>query len=69
MFWLWFILVTSVLAESLARSWPAWLIGKLLAGIGVGSLQATLPVYIAEQAPTRIRGGLMMLYQFWWTVG
>ncbi|KAK7222342.1 hypothetical protein V2G26_010345 [Clonostachys chloroleuca] len=69
MYWLWIILVASVLAESLSRTWQVWLIGKLLAGIGVGSLQATLPTYIAEISPDRIRGALCMLYQFWWTVG
>jgi MFS family permease len=69
LYWLWFILVTSVLAESLARSWPVWLVGKLLAGIGVGCLQSTIPTYISEIAPVRIRGGLLMLYSFWWTVG
>ncbi|KAI8312025.1 MFS transporter fmqE [Colletotrichum sp. SAR11_59] len=69
MYTLWLVLASSVLAESLARSWPVWLVGKLLAGIGVGYLQSTLPIYIAEVAPVRIRGGLLMCYSFWWTVG
>lgn len=69
MYTYWFILVTSVLAESLARTWPVWLVAKLLAGIGVGCLQSTLPVYISECAPTRIRGGLLMCYSLWWTIG
>lgn len=69
MYWLWFVLVTSVLAESLAHNWPGWLIGKLLAGVGVGCVQSTLPTYIAEVAPVKIRGSLLMMYSFWWTVG
>ncbi|KAL3294218.1 hexose transporter [Colletotrichum asianum] len=69
MYTLWLVLASSVLAESLARSWPVWLVGKLLAGIGVGYLQSTLPIYIAEVVPVRIRGGLLMCYSFWWTVG
>ncbi|KAL6712618.1 hypothetical protein ACN47E_000495 [Coniothyrium glycines] len=69
MFTYWFILAMSVLTESLARRWEVWLVGKLLAGIGVGCLQSTLPTYIAEVAPVRIRGGLLMCYSFWWTVG
>lgn len=69
MYTYWLILAFSVLAESLARSWEVWLVGKLLAGIGVGCLQTTLPTYISEVAPVRIRGGLLMLYSFWWTVG
>ncbi|CAI6089379.1 hypothetical protein V2G26_011391 [Clonostachys chloroleuca] len=69
MFWLWLFICTSVLAESLARDWPVWLVAKLLAGYAVGSLQATLPLYISELAPTRIRGGLLMSYQLWWALG
>lgn len=69
MYTFWVILVCSVLAETLARSWQVWLVGKLLAGIGVGCMQTTLPTYISEIAPVRIRGGLLMLYSLWWTVG
>ncbi len=59
----------SVLTESLARSWPHWLVGKLLAGVGVGCMQHTLPTYISEVAPVKIRGGLLMCYSLWWTIG
>ncbi|KAF5627226.1 sugar transporter [Fusarium tjaetaba] len=65
----WLILCMSVLAESLARTWPVWLIAKLLAGIGVGCLQSTVPTYIAETAPVRIRGGLLIAYSFWFALG
>ncbi|KAH8806186.1 hexose transporter [Xylogone sp. PMI_703] len=69
MYTYWVILVGSVLTESLARSWQAWLVAKLLAGIGVGCLQSTIPTYISEVAPVRIRGALLMCYSFWWTLG
>lgn len=69
MYWYWFILACSVLCESVAREWPVWLIGKLLAGVGVGCLQSTVPTYITEVAPVRIRGGLLMCYSFWFTLG
>ncbi|CEN61033.1 hypothetical protein ASPCAL07702 [Aspergillus calidoustus] len=69
MYTYWVVLMTSVLAESLARSWEVWLVAKLLAGIGVGCLQSTLPVYISECAPIRIRGGLLMCYSLWWSLG
>lgn len=69
MYWLWFILATSIICETVAETWPVWLVGKLLAGVGVGSLQITLPTYIAELAPIRIRGGLLMAYPFWFSVG
>ncbi|CEL12021.1 hypothetical protein ASPCAL15114 [Aspergillus calidoustus] len=69
MYTYWLILVGSVIAESTTRIWQGWLIGKLLAGIGVGGVQSTVPTYIAEVAPARIRGGLLMAYSLWWTLG
>ena len=69
MYTYWFVLTMSVLAETLARTWPVWLVGKLLAGIGVGCLQTTVPTYISETAPVRIRGALLMAYNFWFGVG
>ncbi|KAL8292368.1 hypothetical protein RQP46_001834 [Phenoliferia psychrophenolica] len=36
---IWVAMVASVLAESLAKQWWAWLIAKILAGIGVGGMQ------------------------------
>lgn len=65
----WFVLAMSILAETLSRQWPVWLVAKLLAGIGVGCLQSTVPTYIAETAPVRIRGGLLIAYSFWFTIG
>ncbi|KAF4555557.1 Sugar (and other) transporter-like protein 33 [Elsinoe fawcettii] len=69
MYWYWFILTMSITAESVGRSWPVWLVGKLLAGIGVGCLQSTIPTYIMEVAPIRIRGGLLIMYSFWFSMG
>ncbi|KUL83248.1 hypothetical protein ZTR_10464 [Talaromyces verruculosus] len=69
MYTYWIVLVASVLCETLARTWQVWLVAKLLAGIGVGCLQTTIPAYITELAPVRIRGGLLMFYSFWWTLG
>lgn len=69
MYTYWVILVGSVLTECLAKSWQSWLVAKFLAGIGVGCLQSTVPTYISEVAPIRIRGGLLMCYSFWWSLG
>ncbi|KAF4332130.1 maltose permease [Fusarium beomiforme] len=69
MYTLWIILMSSVLAESLARTWPVWFGAEMLAGTGVGCLQATLLGYITELSPTRVRGGMLILYSFWWTLG
>ncbi|RSH89648.1 hypothetical protein EHS25_002199 [Saitozyma podzolica] len=69
MFALWLILACSVLCESLARHWQVWFVAKLFSGIGVGSLQFITPTYVSEVAPPRIRGMLLVLYNFWFSLG
>jgi MFS transporter, SP family, general alpha glucoside:H+ symporter len=52
----------SIFAESFATRWDHWLVAKLLSGMGVGMLQATLPFYISEISPTQLRGFLINAY-------
>ncbi|KAH7136976.1 general substrate transporter [Dactylonectria estremocensis] len=66
---LWLLIMCSVLTETFARNWKVWLVAKLLAGMGVGAMQATILGYISEIAPVRVRGSMLMLYSFWWTLG
>ncbi|KAF1949814.1 MFS general substrate transporter [Byssothecium circinans] len=69
MFYYWFLLALSVMVECIARNWQTWLIAKILGGIGVGCMQSTLPTYISEIAPTRVRGVYLMCYSVWWMTG
>ena len=66
---LWIILGGSLVLESIVRDWRDWAGAKVLAGVGVGALQATLPIYISEWAPNNIRGGLVLTYGVWNTLG
>lgn len=66
---LWVFLVASIFAESFATKWDHWLVAKLLSGAGVGMLQATMPVYLSEMAPTQLRGLLINAYSFWFVIG
>lgn len=52
----------SVAIESATTHWWQWLIAKLFSGLGVGMLQATLPVYIVEHSPTQLRGFFINAY-------
>lgn len=52
----------SVFAESFATHWYHWLVAKFFSGMGVGMLQATLPVYLSEIAPTQLRGFFINAY-------
>ncbi|KAF2166608.1 hypothetical protein M409DRAFT_36703 [Zasmidium cellare ATCC 36951] len=69
MYTLWIILTGSIFAETFATHWSHWLVAKLFSGIGVGMLQATMPVYLSELAPTQLRGFLINAYTFWFVLG
>ncbi|CAK7198021.1 hypothetical protein SEUCBS139899_000677 [Sporothrix eucalyptigena] len=66
---LWLILAASVAIETVVRDWKDWAGAKLLAGTGIGAIQATLPVYITEWSPVNIRGAMVLTYGFWNTIG
>ncbi|KAH8674616.1 MFS transporter [Tricladium varicosporioides] len=66
---LWVILVASIFTESFATTWQHWLVAKLFSGMGVGMLQATMPVYLSEIAPTQLKGFLINAYSFWFVIG
>ncbi|KAI1629082.1 general substrate transporter, partial [Exophiala viscosa] len=53
---------------SAASNWLYWLFAKLIAGAGLGMMQATYPMYIAEQSPTPIRGLLTTSYMIWYVI-
>ncbi|OBT74587.1 hypothetical protein VF21_07524 [Pseudogymnoascus sp. 05NY08] len=44
-------------------------VGRFVSGIGVGAASMLVPVYISEQAPRAIRGGLTGLYQLFIATG
>ncbi|KAL2819165.1 general substrate transporter [Aspergillus granulosus] len=69
MFYYLFMLAISVMIESISDNWKSWLVAKLFGGIGVGCLQSTIPTYISEVAPIRIRGALLMCYSLWFITG
>ncbi|OJJ02919.1 hypothetical protein ASPVEDRAFT_53510 [Aspergillus versicolor CBS 583.65] len=47
----------------------AMYIGRLLCGVGVGFASMVNPLYVSENAPRAIRGGLTGLYQLFITMG
>lgn len=44
-------------------------VGRLLAGFGVGAASMLTPLYVSENAPRAIRGGLTGLYQLFIACG
>lgn len=44
-------------------------VGRLIAGFGVGKASMVTPLYISENAPRAIRGGLTGIYQLFIATG
>ncbi|ORY35812.1 putative sugar transporter [Naematelia encephala] len=65
----WLMLVISIAIESITIHWWQWLIAKFFSGLGVGMMQATIPMYISEHSPTQLRGFFINSYTFWFVVG
>ena len=66
---LWALLAASLVIETTVRDWKDWTGAKILAGIGVGAIQSTLPVYVTEWSPANIRGAMVLIYGFWNSFG
>jgi MFS family permease len=58
-----------LIIESLVRDWKDWTGAKLLAGLGVGTIQVTMPIYVTEWSPANIRGAMVLTYGFWNSFG
>ena len=68
----WWCLVTSIGFVVQIASIEAWyqiMIGRFIAGLGVGALSLLVPMYQAETAPAYIRGALICAYQLFITAG
>ncbi len=48
---------------------PLLVIGRVVAGLGVGGVSAILILYMSEIAPRKVRGAIVSGYQFCITVG
>jgi len=54
----------SALGSALAWNWYAFLVFRLIGGLGVGASSVVAPMYIAEISPARLRGRMVALTQF-----
>ncbi|KAF3004290.1 hypothetical protein E8E13_008601 [Curvularia kusanoi] len=62
-------IIGCVIQASASGSIAAMYIGRLVAGVGVGEASMVVPLYISENAPRAIRGGLTGLYQLFIATG
>lgn len=52
-----------------SQTWGQLAASRMLLGIGMGLKEVTVPVFSAENAPSIIRGGLVMSWQLWTAFG
>ncbi|KGO66506.1 Major facilitator superfamily domain, general substrate transporter [Penicillium italicum] len=64
-----FVFVFGVILQTISTSIPLFVAGRFFAGLGVGLLSATIPLYQSETAPKWIRGTIVGAYQLAITIG
>lgn len=67
--WCGIVAVGFVIQVAASSSWQQFMIGRLVAGLGVGALSLLVPMFQAETAPPWIRGALVCTYQLFITLG
>lgn len=69
-FWTCLISALTCIWQSLVNlKWYHLFIARFCLGLGIGVKSATVPAYAAEATPAKIRGSLVMLWQFFTAVG
>ncbi|KAL4285173.1 hypothetical protein GQ457_16G028830 [Hibiscus cannabinus] len=61
--------IVGVVLNAAAQDLTMLIIGRILLGCGVGFANQAVPLFLSEIAPTRIRGGLNILFQLNVTIG
>jgi sugar porter (SP) family MFS transporter len=63
------VFVVGVLLAAFTPTFPVLLVARIIIGLAVGSASTTVPLYIGEVVPPRVRGGLVSLNQLAITAG
>jgi len=65
-----FIYIAGIIVQMFAASGLATIVvGRLIAGVGVGFVSAIIILYMSEIAPRKVRGAIVSGYQFCITIG
>lgn len=69
-FWTCFISAITCIWQGLVNlRWYHLFLARFFMGLGIGVKSATVPAYAAETTPAKVRGSLVMLWQFFTAVG
>lgn len=63
------IFCVGVVLQTIATDQPLLIVGRVIAGMGVGVLSSIVPLYQSEAAPKWIRGAVVSCYQWAITIG
>jgi sugar porter (SP) family MFS transporter len=63
------VFVVGVLLAAFTPTFPVLLVARIIIGLAVGAASTTVPLYIGEVVPPRVRGGLVSLNQLAITAG
>lgn len=63
------IFSVGAICEIISTALPLMVVGRFIAGLGVGFISAIIILYVSEIAPKKIRGAMVSVYQFCICVG
>ena len=63
------VFIVGVVLQTASTSMPLLVVGRLIAGFGVGFVSAIIILYMSEIAPRKVRGAIVSGYQFCVTIG
>jgi SP family sugar:H+ symporter-like MFS transporter len=64
-----FCCVGNIIEISSETQWAQFAVGRLVTGLGIGSLSVAVPMYQSESSPAILRGVLISCYQLFITLG
>lgn len=64
-----FYIVGVIIEITSDRQWVQFAMGRLVAGLGIGALSTSVPMYQSESVPKNIRGATVSSYQLLITLG
>ena len=64
-----FYIIGVIIEITSDRQWVQFTMGRFVAGLGIGALSTSVPMYQSESVPRRIRGIVVSSYQLAITLG
>lgn len=63
------VYISGIVVQISSQHWVQFMIGRIISGLGVGSISVLSPMFIAETSPSELRGIMVSCYQLMITLG